>query len=123
MAVNWPKKRRETVERILKNYPPETGHCAEAANEVWPHAVEQDASAAKWEIAPKFGRGKLLIATNMSLKGARWFWHVCVEAEAHCVDALTRANGEPKSTYLDLILKYPKEYELVPWDGRPIIVK
>lgn len=123
MAINWPKKRRDMVEKILTSHPPESGQCARAANKIWPHAVEQDSKAARWEVAPKMGRGKFLISTNVSLRGATWHWHVCVEADAHCVDAVTRAEGEPTTSYLAFLLKYPDEYELVPWDGQPIVTK
>ena len=127
MAINWTKPRLEAVKSILHTYDAKSRQCDTAANLIWPHAKEQDEkNACRWQIWPKRGCGWGL-APKVSIGGRSWDWHVVVETERHCVDALTGAAGTEAGhnagTYIEAKFNHPECHEVSPWDGSPIITK
>ena len=67
--------------------------------EILPHARSQDSNAATWKIRP-IGADVLpflILAPRVSVGGTRWHYHIAVEAERHCVDALTQVDGTERA--------------------------
>lgn len=102
MAIKWPARRRDAVDRVLRTYPKESRQCEEAAKEIMPFAKEQDPNAVKWKIAPKRGYGFRCLAPRVSVGDDPWFYHVFVETEQHGVDSLAGVDGTAADEYLDV---------------------
>lgn len=95
--IVWTGEQRDRVERVLASYPAASGRCESAAWEVLPIGCERDPEAQVWQLLPSEG---LYVVPRIEL-AQRWFHHFTVEVEAHCVDALTGADGTPTAAYLD----------------------
>lgn len=95
MSIDWSEIQRTAVEGALSRYPAESHECREAARLLLPIARERDAGARAWRLRPREGR----YIVPMRSVGRDWFFHVTVETEAHCVDALTGVAGTPRAAY------------------------
>lgn len=114
VTIQWTNRRRVAVSKILAAYPKESARCDMAAKEIFPHAQEQDPRATVWRVQPRPGLLPFLIlAPKVSVGGGRWRYHVAVEAEAHCVDALTQVDGTEKARYLDAHFHYADQLEMI----------
>ena len=71
--------------------------------------AKREPQAQVWQLLP--AEGLLRGAQEIEL-GQRWFHHFTVEVAAHCVDALTGADGTPRSAYLD---KHWTETDAISW--------
>jgi hypothetical protein len=97
MAIAWSTDQRSRVDRVLATYPVASGRCESAAWEILPIGHERDSLAQVWKLIPT--EGKYVVPKV----GQELFWHhhFTVEVDAHCVDALTSADGAPRVTYLE----------------------
>lgn len=84
--IAWTSDQRARVEQVLTSYPVASGRCESVAWEILPIGRERDPSG-------------LYVVPRVELTQF-WFHHFTVELDAHCVDALTGADGTPRSTYL-----------------------
>lgn len=115
MAIKWPDRRRASVKKILAAYPKESARCELAAKEIFPHAHSQDANAATWRITPRSDGllPFLVLSPKVSVGGDRWHYHIAVEAESHCVDALTQVDGTETHKYLETHFNYPEVLSMI----------
>jgi hypothetical protein len=95
--VSWTPSQRVVVERVLREHPPASGRCAQAARTVLPHAIELDADAGALVIEPTEG---IYVETTHEYGGRPWFHHVTVDVQAHRVDAMTGVDGHPAASYV-----------------------
>ncbi len=96
-AIDWTNGQRDQVERVLGRYPVTSGRCESAAWEILPVGRERDPKAQIWQLVPTEG---LYVVPKIE-QDVFWFHHFTADVEAHCVDALTGADGTTRSAYLD----------------------
>lgn len=116
MAIRWrPIRKRGCVKRALREHPAQSSRCDRAAVEILPIARTQDAGARLWLLraAPECGPAACILAKGIS-NPPRWAYHVCVEAQVHCVCALTGAGGTPSGQYIDDNFQYPEMVRPIP---------
>ena len=104
MAIDWRESQRVLVANSLREHPPESGRCKEAALAIAPVARETDPDTRVRELVPREGR---FVVPRQSLGGARWYHHFSVRTARHYVDALTGTDGTPEAVYLHEHWKYP----------------
>lgn len=86
---------------------------------IFPLARDQDVKARFWLLRadPRCGpvvmfeEGRISILARSSVlpNPPRWTYHVCVEAELHCVCALTGPDGTPNDRYIRETFQYPED--------------
>ena len=96
MAVSWSDTQRPRVARVLRECPVESGRCEGAARRILPVARETDDQVQIWQLWPT--EGVFVLAKHPDAR--RWRFHATVEAQAHCVDALTGVDGTAIASYL-----------------------
>lgn len=101
--ISWTPPQRAAVERALGEHSPASGRCAKAARAVLPQAIEVDAAAGVLVIEPTEG---IYVETTHDYGGQPWFHHVTVDVQAHCVDAMTGADGHAASLYLGTFFRH-----------------
>lgn len=104
VAVAWTSAQEAEVERLLRAHPAATGRCASLARDLLPIARGRDADAHGLLIRPKPGQGRYVVPRAGT---HRWFHHVTVGVEAHCVDALTGKAGTERGQYLPRHWRHP----------------
>ncbi len=97
MAIEWAPGQRERVQALLTRHPAPSGRCESAARGILPIGRERDLNAQIWRLDPAEGR---YVVPRARLEFP-WFYHLTVETEAHCVDALTGVDGTSRASYLD----------------------
>lgn len=102
MAIAWDPSQATRVSDILSRYPVDSGQCALAAREIHPVARERDPGAGAWQLWPGEGR---YVVPKVPLRRP-WYYHVTVEAEGHCVDALTGVPGTSRADYVKTHWRY-----------------
>jgi len=107
MAVHWAPDDCRTVSGILRQHPPESGRCADAARAVLPIAVALDPQSRARILRPTQGR---FVAAKLPA-GHRWRHHVSVSVTAHFADALTGSNGTEQDLYLNEHFQFPAAVE------------
>ncbi|MBP8809740.1 MAG: hypothetical protein KBG48_08090 [Kofleriaceae bacterium] len=112
MAIAWTVEQRVRVQRVLRECPVDSGRCEQAASRICPIARERDPSATRWRMTPAEGRFVLPAEPEVG----RWYFHVTVEAEAHCVDALTGPGGTMRSEYLE---RHWRHGDAIRWEALP----
>lgn len=80
-----------------RRHPVQSGRCAVAARGILPIGRERDPRSLIWRLEPAEGR---YVVPRVKLD-ALWYFHVTVETDAHCLDALTGVGGTPRASYLD----------------------
>lgn len=103
MLFSASPPQRAIVERVLREHPPASGRCAEAARQILPQATQLDAQAGILVIEPTEG---IYVETTQDYGGQPWFHHVTVDAQAHCVAVMTGADGHPAALYLGTFFRH-----------------
>ena len=114
MPIGWTPDERYAIDAILIAHPADSGRCFEAAQNVFPIALERDASATPWKIKPRYGR---FVVPKINV-GQRWFHHYTVEVEQHGVDALTGSDGTTWQAYLSTHWRYSNDLDCLHTDLR-----
>ena len=112
MPIRWTAREREQISRVLQAHPSASGQCVEAADEIV--EVAADRRPKIWQLWPAEGD---YVLPKVSV-GELWYYHFTVEAEAHCVDALTGQDGTRCASYPE---EHWKEHDAIDWiadDGR-----
>ena len=112
MPIAWTRPQRQRVQRALRDHPADSGWCEQAARRILPTAHERDAAAQIWQLWPADEDASFVIPKMPS--GVLWYIHYTVEAEQHCVDALTGVDGTPRDSYLETHWKAPDQLRWVP---------
>lgn len=94
MPIAWTRPQRQRVQRALRDHPADSGRCEQAARRILPTAHERDAAAQIWQLWPADEDASFVIPKAPA--GVLWYIHYTVEAEQHCVDALTGVDGTPR---------------------------
>jgi hypothetical protein len=112
MPIAWTRPQRQRVQRALRDHPADSGRCEQAARRILPTAHERDAAAQIWQLRPADEDASFVIPKAPA--GVLWYIHYTVEAEQHCVDALTGVDGTPRDSYLETHWKAPDQLRWVP---------
>jgi hypothetical protein len=107
MPIAWTRPQRQRVQRALRDHPADSGRCEQAARRILPTAHERDAAAQIWQLWPADEDASFVIPKAPA--GVLWYVHYTVEAEQHCVDALTGVDGTPRDSYLETHWKAPDQ--------------
>ncbi len=110
MSIEWTPGQRERVQALLTKHPVPSARCEAAARGILPIGRERDGTAQIWRLDPAEGR---YVVPRVRLKFP-WFYHLTVETEAHCVDALTGVDGTSRATYLD---EHWTEVDAILWNA------
>lgn len=111
MPIAWTRPQRQRVQRALRDHPADSGRCEQAARRILPPAHERDAAAQIWQLWPADEDASFVIPKVPA--GVLWYLHYTVEAEQHCVDALTGVDGTPRDSYLETHWKAPDQLRWV----------
>lgn len=118
MSIAWSKQQRRRVNAAIRAYPVDSGECLALARRLHTTAREVDNDAGVLHITPPPPERRIRPVGDLP----SWAYHVTTTASAHCVDALTRAEGVPEEGYFVQFFESPETLcveRTMPWTVRP----
>ncbi len=111
MTISWDSQQKHAIHGILGKYPPDSGQCFEAADEILPVAKECDETAQILQITSKTRAPYITPKIRLAKP---WYEHRTTEVMKHCVDSLTGPDGTESDVYLETHWKYPDALNIRP---------